>query len=56
MKKKTKADITNSEPSNRRKLGLSREMVRVLDPSELAHAAGGCDSTTTPTLNETSHR
>ncbi len=47
MKEKIRRPITNSEPLSRRKLGLSRETVRVLGANDLSRAVGGsgCDTT-----------
>jgi hypothetical protein len=46
MKKKVRRRITDLEPRKRR-LELSREMVRVLGADDLSQAAGGsgCDTT-----------
>jgi len=59
MRKKLKLDITNSEPRNQRRLGLSRETVRVLGAIDLSRAIGGsgCDTTSSNTEKQiTSHR
>ena len=49
MKKNTRAHHANPEPRSRRALRLSNETIRVLSSTDLTHAIGGCDSTTTPT-------
>jgi hypothetical protein len=51
MKKTTRAHVANPESSSRRAPRLSGETVRVLTPTDLAHAAGGsgCVTTTDPT-------
>ncbi len=47
MKEKIRRRIRNSEPLSQRRLGLSRETVRVLGASDLSQAIGGsgCDTT-----------
>jgi hypothetical protein len=47
MKKNTRAHVANPEPGRRRALRLSHETVRMLNPTDLARAAGGsgCDTT-----------
>jgi len=51
MKKTTRAHVANPESQRRRAPRLSGETVRVLTPTDLAHAAGGsgCVTTTDPT-------
>jgi len=53
MKKITRAHVANPESSGRRAPRLSGETVRVLTPTDLAHAAGGsgCITTTDPTVH-----
>lgn len=55
MKKNTKINVANPELSRRRAPRLSRETVRVLNPTDLARAAGGsgCITTTEPTRTTT---
>jgi hypothetical protein len=52
MKKTTRAHVANPEQSKRRVPRLSRETVRTLTSTDLAHAAGGsgCITTTDPTV------
>lgn len=52
MKKKTtRAHDAKPEPRGRRALRLSSETVRVLNSTDLARAASGCDTTSFPTQN-----
>jgi len=55
MKKITRAHVAHSESQRRRAPRLSGETVRVLTPTDLAHAAGGsgCVTTTDPTVRTT---
>ena len=45
MKKLTPSSITNPERNMRRRLRLTQETVRVLEPEALARALSGCDTT-----------
>lgn len=47
MKKNTRAHVANPEPRRRRELRLAHETVRVLNPIDLARAAGGSGCVTT---------
>jgi len=51
MKKTPRTHVVNPESQRRRAPRLSGETVRVLTPTDLAHAAGGsgCITTTDPT-------
>lgn len=45
MKKATPGGITNPERNMRRRLRLTHETVRLLQPEALARALSGCDTT-----------
>lgn len=47
MKKKTRRQITNSEPSTQRRLQLARDTVRMLRADDLSQAVGGSACNTT---------
>jgi len=57
MRKKLKGDITDPEPKYQRRLGLSRETVRVLGVNDLSQAIGGatCDTTSSNTEQTSKH-
>lgn len=55
MKKNMRQRMTNPEPARQRRLELSRETVKILDASELARAAGGCDTTSFSTARLTTN-
>jgi hypothetical protein len=53
MKKNLRAPVANPESKGRRALRLTHETVRVLSPTDLAHAVAGgsgCITTTDPTV------
>lgn len=56
MKKTTRQRKMNLGPAGQRRLEVSREIVRKLNPDQLSRAVGGsgCDTTSFPT--QTSHR
>lgn len=55
MKKKSMRHITDLEPQKQRRLGLAREMVRVLGADGLSQVAGGsgCETTTSSLITFT---
>ncbi|HEX8114746.1 MAG TPA: hypothetical protein VF516_43750 [Kofleriaceae bacterium] len=55
MKKNTRGRSANREPKKQRVLRLAQETVRVLNPADLARAAGGsgCDTTSWTTDTRT---
>jgi hypothetical protein len=57
MRKKLKGAITDPEPKYQRRLGLSRETVRVLGVNDLSQAIGGatCDTTSSNTEQTSKH-
>lgn len=56
MKKTTRRQTRNSNPTRPRRLELTRETVRTLDADDLMRAAGGsgCETTTDPQVTLTS--